>query len=87
MYLSFTCLDSRTNSFYEVIDIVKVDGNEISNVGRGKVGVAEQNPNGPPEQDVVHDEEWHLRDKRLNRVPSYKESSFARHQIEDACSS
>ena len=60
MHRSLTCVDSRADSLYKIIDIVQIDREKISYVCRGQIRETEQYPYCPPKQNVVHNEQRHL---------------------------
>ena len=87
MHLSLTCVHGRADSLYKVIDIIQIDRDKICYVCRGQIRKTKQYPYSPPEQNVIHNEQRHLRNKCLDTVPSDKESPASGHQVKQSRSS
>ena len=82
VHLSVACANGRTDGLNEVVYVVEVHRDEVGDIYRGEICKTEENPDCPPEQDIVHDEKWHLGNEGLNGIPPDKESALPGHQVE-----
>ena len=84
VHLSVACANGRTDGLYEVVYVVEVHRDKVGDIVGGKFSEAEENPDCPPEQDIVHDEKWHLGNEGLNGIPPDEESTLPGHQVENS---